>query len=153
MPGIAHLMKTDPSLEKKGIKIDYGHIRVTIARSGGAHKQYSKRLEALLKPYRRQLDNETLSDEKSEQILKEAFVDTIIKNWETKIDDEFKVGIWPADAGQEVKDESKAKLLPVNKKNLLAVFELVPDLYLDLAEQSKKAALFRQDINEDELGN
>ncbi len=35
-------LETDKALETKGVEIDYGTFRVTLARAGGANKKYEK---------------------------------------------------------------------------------------------------------------
>jgi len=135
---------TDENLEKKGIVLDYGEFRVTIARAGGSNKKYARVLEAKTKPYRRAIQTETMQNEKAMDLVKEAYADAVILNWETKVEDDWKVGIENPDGGD---------LLPFNRDNVLATFVSLPDLFLDIQEQSNKVGLFRAQLTEDDTGN
>lgn len=48
---------------------------------GGANKRYNQRLEALQKPFRRSIQLGTISDEKAESIILQAFVECILIEW------------------------------------------------------------------------
>jgi len=148
--------KTDESLEKAGIEIDYDSVKVRIARAGGANRRYAKRLEALMKPYRRAIDNGTIPDEVSQKIVRTVFAETVVLDWETKIKDAepgkdpvYKKGISPEDAGLEPSDT----LLPVNVDNVCKVFSNLPDFFGDLRDQATSSSLFRKDISEFDQGN
>lgn len=138
--------KTDPELEKKGIELDYGDFVVTIARAGGANKRFDKVLEAKTKPYRRAIQTETLDPKVGERLLREVYAETVVLNWHTRTeDDELMPGIENPDPN--------GPLLPVTAENLIATFKNLPDLYTDIVEQSKKVALYRQTILEEDAGN
>jgi hypothetical protein len=140
--------KTDENLETKGIVLDYGDFRVTIARAGGANKRFERVLDAKAKPFRRALQTETMDPGKADAIMQETFAEAVILNWETRSIDGpnavWNVGIENPDGGE---------LLPFNKENVLATFKLLPDLYKDIQEQAQKSALFRQSIRETEAKN
>lgn len=135
--------KTDPVLETDGVIIDYGSFRVTIARAGGANKKFAKILDAKSKPYKRAIQTETLDTERGNDIVREAYAEAVILNWETKKDDKFVQGIESPDGG----------VMPFNKDNVLATFKALPDLFLDLQEQANKVAIFRKAIQETEAKN
>lgn len=48
---------------------------------GGANKRFNQRIEALQKPYRRAIQLGTISDDKAEEIILQAFVETILIEW------------------------------------------------------------------------
>ncbi|MEE8518136.1 MAG: hypothetical protein V3S98_03310, partial [Dehalococcoidia bacterium] len=93
--GMYKAFKTDDLLETKGVEIDYGTHRVTIARAGGANKKYARVLEQKTKPYRRAIATETMDDARAMELLQETYAEAIILNWETKVGDKFVVGIEP----------------------------------------------------------
>ncbi len=139
------LFKTDVNLEKKGIIIDYGEFRVTIARAGGGNKKFAKLLEGKTKPYRRAIQTETMDSELAMGVLQKVYVDAVILNWETKNEDgEWEVGIEAPEGGP---------LLPFTSENILETFASLPDLFTDLQEQANKVALFRKEIMETDAGN
>lgn len=135
--------KTDGKLETKGVQIDYGSFRVTIARAGGKNKKFDKILEARTKIYRRSIQTETMDKDLGDEVLRTVYAEAVILNWETRVDDKFKKGI----------EGPKGELLPVNTKNLVATFEALPDLFDDLREQANRIAIFRQEILEEDAGN
>lgn len=137
--------KTSQVFETKGVEIDYGDFRVTIARAGGANKKFARLLEAKTKSFRRAIQMEVMDNDRAGDILMEVFAEAVILNWETKVAGKFKVGIESADGGE--------KLLPFNTANVLTTLRNLPDLFLDLQQQATRQALFREEIVEDDAGN
>lgn len=132
--------KTDTSLEKDGILLEYGKnskgnpIAIRIARAGGANSQYTKRMEAKVKPYRRQIQNETIERALLEDIVKEVFAETVVLGWEN------------------VEDEN-GNDMSFSKENCIKLFTDLPDLFTDVQEQAQRSALFRQDVREADAKN
>lgn len=127
--------KTDENCEKNGIWLEYSHsddngkpVRIKIARAGGSNIKYLKTLEMKSKPYRRQLQNDTLDITVADEMLKEVYADSVILGWENVTDD-------------------KGVELPFNRINCLKLLSDLPDLFADIREQSTRAALFRADLN------
>lgn len=136
--------KTDPNVERNGVIIDYGIFRVTVARAGGANKKFAKLLEARTKPFKRAIQTETMDPDQALNILRRVYAETIILNWETNVNDKFKVGI-------EAEDGSK--LLPFNADNVELTLKNLPDIFMDLQEQAGKMALFLATIREENEEN
>jgi hypothetical protein len=153
--GLKGQFATDQTLETKGIVIDYGDDRIRIARAGGGNKAFVRLLEAKTKPLRRAIAVGALDNDRSLVIMREIYADTIILGWEVNVGTmtipEWKSGIRPSDAGVEAKDDNE--LLPVNKENILKVFNNLPDLFIDIQQQASAGALFRAEINEQSAGN
>lgn len=132
--------QTDTNLEKNGIVLEYGDnskglpIGIRIARAGGSNNAYNKRLEALVKPYRRQIQTETIDNKVLEKLVLQAFAETVVLGWENVED----------------KDENE---LEFNVENVINLFTDLPDLFKDIQEQASKAVLFREDILEVEAKN
>lgn len=132
--------QTDKTVEKEGIVLNYGKnskgedIEIRIARAGGANVQYAKLLEAKTKPYRRQIQNETLDNEVAEKITKEVYAKAVVLGW-TGVEDE------------------NSKELEFSFENCMKLFDDLPDLWTDIQQQSTKAALFRADILEQDAKN
>ena len=133
--GTYSAFKTNPELETKGIVIDYGDAgRFRIARAGGANASYQKKLAALAKPIRRQIQAETIGKEKAEEIMAEAFFHTVLLGWE---------GVTDADGNE----------LPYSIQNARTLFADLPDLLADLVESAQKASLFRDEVAEQDAKN
>jgi len=147
--GMYRMFKTDESLEKNGILIDYTYFRVTIARAGGGNKKFTRVMEAKAKPNKRAIQTETIEPEKILELLREAYAESIILNWEVKVgEDEDKNPIYKQ--GIEGPD---GKLMPFTKENVLKTLRVLPDLFTDLQEQATKSALFREEIREADAKN
>ncbi len=143
--GMYEQFQMSGSLEVKGVELDYGSFRVTIARAGGANKKYERLLAAKRKPYTRQIQTETMSEDLANKILQEVFTETIVLRWETRVgEDEFQVGIRPPPG------ENNGKLLPFNKESMLFTFKNLEELWLDIRAKANQVSLFReQELEED----
>ncbi len=133
------MFKADPSLEKDGVWLEYGEadgkpVRILIARAGGANTAYTKRLEALVKPYRRQIQTETIDPEQVQKLLKQAYAETVVLGWENVTD-------------------AEGNPLPFSAANVVKLFTELPDLWQDVQEQAQRATLYRAEILKAEAGN
>lgn len=132
--------KTNKELEKDGILLEYGlnskgqPICIRIARAGGGNVQFSKRFEAKLKPFRRQVQNETLDPQLAEKLVREVYAESVVLGWENVEDED----------GNE---------LPFSVENAIKLFTDLPELFKDIQEQSGKMALFREEILEADSKN
>jgi len=135
--------RTDPTVESQGVVLEYGDFRVTVARSGGGNRAFARALETKTQPYRRAIATGTMDAERSLQIYHEVFAEAVIRNWEVKVDGEWKQGI-------EAPDGS---VLPYTRENVLATFKALPDLFIDIKEQSERTRLFLADVREAEGKN
>ena len=132
--------ETNRDIEKEGIVLQYGlnskkkPIEIRIARAGGANEHYNKLLEAKVKPYRRQIQNETLDNAVAEKITKEVYAASVILGW----------------SGVEDRNGNE---LQFNTVNVIALMNDLPDLWADIQSQSVRAALFRADVLEADAKN
>jgi len=132
--------QTDGSLEKEGILLEYGTtddgkpIAIRIARAGGANRAYEKRMEAEVKPYRRQIQNETIENAVVQRMLRKVYAETIVLGWENVQDPD----------GNDI---------PFTVENCIKLFEDLPDLFRDIQEQSQRVALFRAEVREADAKN
>jgi hypothetical protein len=139
------VFQTDMDLEKTGIKIDYGPFYFVIARAGGNNKRYGARLDALLKPYRRAIQTETMDEEVAKGLMAQAYAETVVLGWGSP-DKDGK----PVDGKVPGKD---GKLLDFTVANVKQVLLDLPDLFRDIREQAEKAALFRAMVKEADAKN
>ncbi len=127
--------ETNKDVEKQGIRIEYHNddgeppAVFVVARAGGANDAYGKRLEVLLRPHRRAIQTETISVKTLEALIMEAFVETVLKDWEN------------------IKDRNGVEMA-FTKENAITLFTDLPALYEDLKAQAEKISLFRQDALE-----
>lgn len=131
--GLYSNYKTDENLETSGVILSYGEnskgkkIAIKVARAGGSNKAFQRVMAAKTRPYRRQIDQGTLSNETLEGLLREVYADTVILGWEN------------------VEDENE-KELEFNRENVIKVFKDLPDLFTDVRAGASEAAAFRADI-------
>lgn len=135
------LFETDKSVEKGGVRIDYGAFWFQIARAGGGNERFSKQLRQLLQPYRRAIETETMDGKVMDRIMVDTFIDTCLLAWGSEEHGDGKL------AGRE------GEVLEFTKENAKRLFEDLPDLLTDLVRQSNKVALFRKTILDADLGN
>lgn len=125
---------TDKNAEKAGIILDYDTFEIRIARAGGSNVKYTKTLDAISKPHRRAIANETIAPETVKRIFREVYAKSVVLGWKNMVD-------------------RQGNVIPFNVANCIRVFEDLDDLFLDVQEQAQKAALFKSDIVEGDLGN
>jgi hypothetical protein len=136
------MFKTSKELEAdKGVILDYGDFRVRIARAGGGNKKYARIITARLKPYRRQIDTDTMDEELARKIHAEVYADTVILGWESKgPDGKFVSGI----------QDENGDILPFSREAVIKTLLDLPDLFSDIQAQAGKVSLFRAAELEDD---
>lgn len=131
---------TSNELETKGILVEYGQnddgsvIAIRIARAGGTNHRYNTVLERAVKPYRRQIQNETIDRDTMQRLMREVYADSVVIGWEN------------------VQDKD-GKNLPFTRENVIKLFEDLPELFEDVQEQAQRAALYRDEILEQAAKN
>lgn len=128
------MFKTNKTAEENGVDINYGEAVITIARAGGANTAFSRRMEVLFKPYRRQIQTDTMPKEQMEELTKQAFCETVILGWKNVYDEN----------GNDIAFSVEAAI---------QVMTDLPDLYADLFELASKTAIFREDTLEADAKN
>lgn len=133
---------TDTKRERDGINLQYGFvdeaqtkpIQIRIARAGGSNAAYKRVLENRVKPYRRQIQNETLDLDTMTAIMREVYAETIVLGWNNVQDAE----------GND---------MAFSKENVIKLFTDLPELFEDVQNAASTQALFRQETLEQEAKN
>lgn len=132
---------TDAKSEQQGVELDYGQgLILTIARAGGSNVQYQKTFQSVTAGYKRAIEAETLPPEKADMLLREVFARAVLLKWEGVTMD-------------DLHDDGNMDPAPCTVENKIKFFEALPEVFADVREQATKAALFRRNIEEAELGN
>lgn len=126
--------ETSPDLERDGIVIDYGTFQFVIARAGGANADYERVLQRLVRPYRRAAQAGTLDSKVRDDLVRQAFSETVVKGWK----------------GVKGRDGNEIPFSPVAARKL---FEDLPELFADLLVQSMTVANFLREGREADAGN
>jgi Zn-finger nucleic acid-binding protein len=143
--------KTDAHMERNGVWLDLGPFRVLLARSGGANKEFSRLLQAKMKPYERQQKNKTVDERVVLEKSAEAYASKVFLQIQTRIEPEegsnaeptYRDGYFNAD-GEFVQDSYESR------KQLLVDME---DLFHQVIEESSALANFRREELEQTEGN
>ena len=148
--------ETDKNIEQEGIEVDYGDTRFVLARAGGANNRFKKVFQAKTKPYRRQIETDTLSESVARKMLAEAYAEAII----------IRVDVAEVDDNNEpilVKGEKKWKLnripledgtdSPATQERVTALLLDLPELFADIQEMATLASNYRAVEEEADSGN
>jgi hypothetical protein len=140
------LFNVNQQAEQAGVLMNYGDFRLRIARAGGSNAKFRRLLTAKLKPYRHQLDNDTMDDNVSEQLLKEAYAEVVILGWESRV---VKDGV---ETWEPWLDTPHGKL-KYSADNCIKVLNDLPELFRDIQSMASKVATFRADEEEEAVKN
>lgn len=140
--GLHKQFKTNSTKEVEGVRIEFPEAQndngtiptFIISRMGKANPVYSKALEAVTRPYRRQVELGTMKNEVAENLFKKVFVDTVLKGWEN------------------VQDES-GEALEFTEENALNLIKELPDVYERLQVEAGLASNFRDETLSNEAKN
>jgi hypothetical protein len=134
--------KTNTKREIEGVPVTFGANddgsvpTFFVARASQANVQYTKELERVSRPFKRQIQLGILPDDKNRKIYLEVFIGTLLKGWENIQDEDGKEIDFTADNARMIfADESMA------------------DLYNTLIEVSNSAALYREGEIEEQTKN
>ena len=145
------MFKVDSEQENNvGAVLEYpvpGHddkaFRVRIVHAGDTNPHYRNALRARLKPLTFRIQNDLVSDEELEAIVKPVYADKIIKDWEVKVDGEWVKGIYGPDF----------TILPVTVENITNVLNVAPRLFVDIRKQAEAISTFKSDAIKDNSKN
>lgn len=143
-------LETDKALEIKGVEVDYGSFRVTLARAGGANKRYEKLLNALSKPHQRAMKTETMDNEVAIDIMRKVYAGAIIMHWEAKdAKGEWEVGI----EAKPKKPGDPITIVPFNHGNALQAMIDLPELLIWFKDDAEKLSLYLVQLLEEDVKN
>jgi hypothetical protein len=154
---LARKFATNKHLETKGILYeevdDDGPLfQVRLARVNAEHSPYQKRLNELMKPYRK-IKLEEIPDKKREEIFLKAFCEcgVLPNTWQTWIN-----GTEENDPGKYadgVEDPDTGELMPATAVNYFTVLSKLPELKDRLLAQSLTFDNYRVEALEAEAKN
>lgn len=134
MSSIYEMFATDLKIETDGfIHHVTDKISFRLARAGGANAKFSKVMEAKTRPYRRQIQEDTMDITLANKLLIEAFAETVVLGWE---------GI-----------TKKGEDVPFSAEAAVKLFTDLPDLFNELREAAAKQSNFRAAEVEEDVGN
>lgn len=132
---------TDPVLEAKGIRIDYGAFWFLISRIDAPNAPFAAAIRSAMKPYRRAIELGEMDDKVLEAKTIETFASTAILGWGSL---EHGEGRMTAQDGSAIEFSHEA---------VLSMLKTVPDLFRDLFTQSRDLTNFRKLNAEEDAKN
>jgi hypothetical protein len=139
MKGPEALFKTSSKLEQEGIWLDYGDFRIKITRAGATNKRFKKLMEDRMKPHRRAMANDTMSNDLAERITRDVWAECIVLGWDSALGS----NVMPYKGAPFQFSVDACKTLFID----------LPDLYIDVRDQSMKLGLFLDGDEELDTGN
>lgn len=140
MSSLSRKFRTDKSLEVQGVELDYGDgVIITVARAGGANKRFLKEGQRIYKKYRRQIQLGILDEAIQTKLAHELYAKAVVLRWQ---------GVTAEDIGREGEEP-----VDLTVENCTALFENLPDLWLDLQTQAQNAEIFKEHIREADAKN
>jgi len=132
--------QTDANLETKGVLFEPDtDTRIRVKRAGQTNPDYLKSLKKRTKPHQRAIENDTLPPEVDKRLIAEVYAESVIADWETNVDGEWKRGIVLGDG----------ELHPFSFDNVVKILTDLPDLFADIQGVANRAAMYRkEDIEE-----
>lgn len=132
MSSLYAMFKSNESREKEeGICLDYGEAKIRVRRAGGSNRRYSDLVSKKLRPFKRQLENESLDPDTGSRIMAEVYAESVLIGWE---------GVKDADGNP----------IAFSRENAVKLLTDLPELFRDIQEQSQRLANFRdEEIEED----
>lgn len=138
---------TDRSMESQGVRITFGHnedgseIALIVARAGGSNSRFQAVADIVLKPYRRQIANETVDPKVLKERMMEIYSRSVVKGWEN---------ISKADV---TGDEEAEGYVEFSSDNCLALFKRLPDFFAEVQQFADGMTAFRTEGLEDDAKN
>lgn len=139
LKGPEAMFKTNARVEAEGVELDYGDFWIKVTRAGATNTRFKKLFEKAMKPHRRSVANDTMNNEVAERITREVWAESIVMGWGSKLGD----GMMPY----------QGAALPFSVSNCVQLFNDLPDLFIDVREQSMKLGLFQDEEQEADAGN
>lgn len=146
---------TDKNTERDGVLINYGDVRIKVARAGGANRKFAKTFQNDTKPYERQMKANTLSDGDSDRLMAGIYAKSVILGWETNFGTDEKPDWRPTFTIPASKKHGRDadEVLDFNEANVVRALLLLPELFADLREQATLVSNFREEDEEADAKN
>lgn len=142
---------TDKKAEAEGVLYEVpGMFRVRLARVGGDNKKFLKKLNELMKPYRK-IAKDDLPEATQKKINLEVYCTTVIlpRTWQSWVKDESEAG----GAWVDGIEDSTGSVIPATAENYQKVLGELSDLLLVLIQEAADPALYRTEALEHEIKN
>lgn len=141
--------RTNPKLEAEGVWFEYddGEFEVLLGRAGGANQKFKQAMERLSKPIRRALENDMVSNDRAERLLREVYAESVILGWRIRNGDGNLVDGKMRDASGNV--------VPFNSENVLALISApsMGDYWAEFRRVASSGAAYRAELKDNDTKN
>jgi hypothetical protein len=143
---LKELYKTDPTLEKDGVWLDFGEtegddpqpIRIKISRAGGGNRAFQKFTERAMAPHKRALQRDELANSIIDRITKQAYATTIVKEFlNVDVEDE----------------EGNSSIVAYTPANALLLFDQLPAIFEEIVRASIQNRIWLETVREEDQKN
>jgi len=130
------LYGTDQKKERDaGVEVEFPEgVRMWIRRAGGSNTRFERALDAVMKPYRRQIQQNLLEEGKARELEARVYARAVIIDWEGVTDE-------------------KGNVLDCTEENIVKLFTDLPDLFTEIKQQAQELANFRLEQREADRKN
>jgi hypothetical protein len=134
MKTLEDLFGTDEALEREGVWVDFGAAgKFLIASAGPGNPRFQKVAERVLRPVRRAIEQNALTNEVAQKLSSKIYAEAIILGWE----------------GVTFRGET----LAFSKENAETLLNALPRLLVALQRYAEDVALFQSERQEADAKN
>lgn len=149
--------------EVSGVWLTDPFHRMRIARAGGGNQLYNSRLDALLKPFKRAIQTQTLPKETDKELSYRLYAETVVKNWsipEMTTNEKGKPIPKRDEHGEIIWRDglmwhpTTFEEIEFNVDNVILTFRTKPELYAYVTQMANAVTTFRdEDAEEADVKN
>ena len=139
--------KTDTTKEVEGVWVAFDEdVALKLARAGGQNFAYQKYFAKLIRPFKRQIDNNTLPQNRQLQLMAQAYAHNIVLDWKQRVED-VEAGTWSFREGH-IQDED-GTWLSSTAANIEKVLMDLPDFFQFVRDAAMDLSLFMVEEEEE----
>lgn len=132
---------SNKTLEAEGVPVHFGlnakgvMTTITVRRAGGSNTAFTKRYEALTKPYRRQIQLNMMDETVLKELMCKLYAETVVSGW------------------SGVLDRNNENEVPFSADACADLFKSVDAVFAEVVDVSTNAAVFRDEVRENDSKN
>ena len=156
MSNLYQMFEMDADLEREGITVNYGSVKVLLARAGGRNAGFKRLFNAKVKSFRHQIKQETLDDEVAERLMAEAYAEKVILGWWSRKEDENGDPILNSKGEEkwdDVIENAEGKRVKFSVDACVQILLDLPELFINIQEMSTSAANYRKELEAEDEEN
>jgi hypothetical protein len=150
------MFEVSEATEQKGILLNYGNIRLLIARAGGSNKKFVESFKDKSKPFEFAIKHGKLEEEDSIRLMAEVYAETIVLGWESVVlgeDGKPKLDTKGKPKFQKKIENKDGKMIAFSVEACTQILMDLPELFRQVQEMSGEYANFLKDEEAAEVGN